>query len=105
MSRLVEIDYLNVVCVSLLPYEAYPPLAVDSNAVLTHAVTLQLFQLIPRRLQVHQFSGSIQHPQLASGGLLENLEAFATVTVVQFLGFPAAERLNHNTLESILVSM
>jgi hypothetical protein len=64
---------------------------------LTHAVVLQRFQLVSWGFQVHQFSGSIQHPQLASGDLLESLETLDTVTLAQLLRFPAAERLNHYT--------
>ena len=44
---LVVIDDLNLKSVSVPPYETHAILIVDSNAVLSSAVSTQSFQLIP----------------------------------------------------------
>jgi len=41
--------YLHVVAAIFLPNEAYPPLPVDADGVLSHPIPRQGFQPIPRR--------------------------------------------------------
>jgi len=50
------IRYLNVVRIAISPDKANAPLIIDSNAVLTRPITLQLFQSI-----------SWRHSQLCQG--------------------------------------
>ncbi len=48
-SSLVVVDYLDVSCVSIRPFEANAPLIVDTNAVLALPITLQSLKLVSRR--------------------------------------------------------
>jgi hypothetical protein len=41
------VDNLHVVSVALFPAEAYPPLVVDTDAVLTASIAVKFFELVP----------------------------------------------------------
>ena len=59
-----------------LPNEADAELIVDSYAVLTFAVSLQLFEAVPgNRAQLTEFSGSREHVQFTQCGSLDRLKA------------------------------
>ncbi len=51
--------------IAVFPAEAYPPLIVDPDAVLTLSITGQLFEAIPRRdSQIGQSIGGVKHEKL-----------------------------------------
>jgi len=43
----VVVDDFDILCVTFLPAEAYPPLIVDANAVLSRPIPRQLLEAIP----------------------------------------------------------
>src|SRR5262245_10012229 len=47
-DRLVVVDDLDILCVTVLPAEAHPPLVVDANAVWTRAIPRQLLGAIAK---------------------------------------------------------
>jgi hypothetical protein len=62
------VDDLNLLSAAIAPYEANPPLIVDSDRVLASAVALERFEPIARRLtQIIQCADAIQQQQLATG--------------------------------------
>ena len=69
------VDDLDVMGVTCLPAEAYPPLIVDSNAVLATSITPESFQPIAgRRAKIVQPRGPMQQQQLAAGDTLNRAE-------------------------------
>jgi len=59
------VDKLDVVSVIVFPAKAEPPLAVDANAELSSAISLQSFQsIVGRRSQIGQRRRSVEllHP-------------------------------------------
>jgi len=62
------ITEFNIVGITLSPAKTYPPLIIDTNAVLTLPITGQSFQAVPRRApQILQVSRFVDHGQLAPG--------------------------------------
>ncbi len=91
------IHNFNVVRVFALPAEAYPPLVVDADAVLSGATAFQGFQAVAgRQGQVAHFARAIKLRELPQGHTL-NLRRQAVVTppLPQPLCFPASEVGNH----------
>jgi len=87
----------SVVRVFAVPAEAYPPLVIDSDAVLSRAIAFQGFQAVAgRQGQVAQFARAIKLRELPQGHTL-NLRRQAVVTppLPQPLCFPASEVGNH----------
>ena len=62
------VDDLDLEGVAAAPDEADAPLAIDSDAVLSRPISLQLLESIGRRdPQVFDSLGSVEHPQLPEG--------------------------------------
>jgi len=92
----VIIDDLHVVSVTLSPLETDAPLIVDSDAVLTPTVTLKFLQAIAGSdPQILQRLRVVQHYELATGGVLDALEAWTALTVEERFRVFAPERLYH----------
>src|SRR6185295_19326691 len=65
-SRSVIVDDLDVVGMALSPNEADPPLVVDTDRMLSAAISLQCLQAIGRRnAQIVQAPGIVEQTQLA----------------------------------------
>jgi hypothetical protein len=63
----VVIHDLDLVCAVLAPYETHPPVVVNSDAVLSPAVTFQRFELVARRnSQTGQLGGRVKLQKLAA---------------------------------------
>ena len=91
---------LDIISVSGLPFEAYSPLIIDADTVLTGPIPSQLFQMISRwDAQVLQRSGIVQHSQFAHGSLLDIIWQFAGMLQRKYLlGLAATERPDHSTI-------
>jgi len=67
----VIIGDLHLVCIAVLPDKTYPPLFVDTNAVLAFTVSLQFFEPVTRwYLQILKVLCVAEQPQFPQGGLL-----------------------------------
>ena len=79
---------------SIPPYEADPPLFVDADAVLSTAVTPELFQPIPRRdSEVFDIGSSVNQLRLAQGGTLKPaVQGLDVLLAPDPLGVLATER-------------
>jgi hypothetical protein len=88
----------NVVGVTLVPKKADAPLVVDADAMLPFSIALQRFQTIARRsLQITQFGGEIQLPQLPLGYALEGPKAFDSLPGMKLASLRRPERLDHDS--------
>ena len=68
--------------VTLAPFEANPPLAVDANAVLACASAMQRFEAVrPQLPQVLQRGGVVEDLQAPDGLTLEVLEILDTLAI------------------------
>jgi hypothetical protein len=77
---------------SLGPAEANPELPVDSNAVLTLAVTMQWLQHISGRyFKIIQLACSLELPDFPQGNSLKVDEASDSASACQLLGIFAVE--------------
>lgn len=86
----------NFVGVAILPDETDPPLVIDSNAVLSLAVSAQRFESVAgRHRQVMQFLGCVEHGQLPQPDPLDGLELSHSLAVKKALRLFRAERFNH----------
>src|SRR5690554_862867 len=96
---LMVINNFNIFRASLGPAEANPELFVDSNAVLTLAVTMQWFQHISGRyFQIIQLACSLELPNFPQGNSLEINEAPDAASACQFLGILTLERYDHGSM-------
>jgi hypothetical protein len=88
----------NVYGIAIDPNEAYSPLIVDPDAVLSFPVSTQRFQPVRRwNTQVVYRSSIVQHPELAPGDLLNALgQALRTNPVPDCLRFPGAKALDRD---------
>lgn len=95
----------DLIGVAIAPYKANPPLIVDSNAVLTRAVTAQPFQAVSwKRRQSLQVAGRIQHVELAKRRVIDGTKPSAGQTAKKALGLVAPKGLNHS-VESITLGV
>jgi len=64
----VIIRYLNIVRIAVTPSEAYAPLVINPNTVLTGSISLELLKSVPwRDAQVLQSLGSVQYQEFPKG--------------------------------------
>ncbi len=100
------IDNRNVVCISTFPYEANTPLIVDSNAMLTGSITLELLKLIRRwNEKGFQLACRSEHFQLPGRKTLNAAWKLTRKTpLINPLSFPAPEGLDHYKILSHYVS-
>jgi hypothetical protein len=81
------------------PAEANPELPVDSNAVLTLAVTMQRLQHIAgRNFKIFQLACSLELPDFPQGNALEIDKAPDAATACQLLGVLTLERYDHGSI-------
>ena len=94
---LMVVDDPDVVLGVFFPPEDHPPLLVDPNAPESVQFPLQLFKSIARGNQkVLNDPGLIDHPELASGPLLDvPRQAFDPQATVNALSGRIAEAFNH----------
>lgn len=87
------INNFHIFRASLGPTEANPELLVNSNAVLTLAVTMQRFQHIPgRHFKIIQLACNLELPNLPQGNSLKVDEASDAAPVCQLFGILTLER-------------
>jgi hypothetical protein len=85
-----------VVCIAIQPYEADPPLIIDTYAVLARTITPQRLQAVPRRHpQIIQSCRGIQHLKLSSGDPLNRPEAADRAIVEKVFGVAATKASDH----------
>jgi hypothetical protein len=81
------------------PAEANPELPVDSNAVLTLAVTMQRLQHVAgRNFKIIQLGCSLELPDFPQGNSLKIDEASDAAAPCQFLGIPTLKRYDHGLI-------
>ena len=87
----------NVNCIAIHPNEAYSPLIVDSDAVLSFSVSPQRFQSIRWwNTQVVYRSSIVQHPEFAPCDLLNVLwQALGARAFPDLLRLPGTKALDH----------
>jgi hypothetical protein len=90
------IDDFNVMHIPLNPFEAYPPLIVDADAVLTGAVTLERFQAISRRNpQIFEPGSAGQKFELSPRHALDGAKLTNAGVMRQSLGVAATKAADH----------
>ena len=91
------IDDFDIVGMAVPPDETNPPLSIDADTVLTSAISLQSFQLIPRRdHQIFQSFGCMQIAQATPGDHLNILRQFPRKAQIKdFFGLSASECFDH----------
>jgi hypothetical protein len=90
------VDYLNIVSIVAAPQEAYPPLIIDADTVLTFTVALQCFQAIPwRNHQILQGASTVQVEQLSTRYSLKGSKARHVYISKQRFRLSRSERANH----------
>ncbi len=90
------IDDLNLVRISVLPDETDSVLIVDSDAVLSHPLSFQAFQVIPwKNCQVRELPGSVQLFEFPLRYASYILKSTGVLSIEQGLGFRTAKRSNH----------
>ena len=94
---LMVIDDLNSVFQAIFPSKNDPPLLVDSNAPESRHLSLHLFESISgRNLKIFNDSSLIEHPQLASGPLLDfSGQATYSQTTIDAFSRRIAETFDH----------
>jgi hypothetical protein len=91
------INNFDIFRTSFGPAEANPDLPVDSNAVLTLAVTMQWLQHISRRyFKIIQLACSLELPNFPQGNSLKIDEASNAASACQLLGILTPERYDHS---------
>ena len=90
------VDDFDVPRRAIAPFEAYPPLIVDPNAVLTGTPSFQGLEPIAWDLpQVSQLLRRIEHFQLSSRHPVDGPETTARLVVEQPLGILVAKAPDH----------
>ena len=93
------INNFNVLRTSLGPAEANPELPVDSNAVLTLAVTMQWLQHITGRyLKIIQLACCLELPNFPQSNSLKIDKASDAASACQLLGILTLERYDHGSI-------
>src|SRR5579862_155334 len=92
----VVVDDFDVFRITIAPFKAQSPLAIDSDAVLTRAVPRQLLQLVAGQdRKIAKACGGIQHFQFSGRDLLDTLELRASPGIEELLCFAVAKTLYH----------
>jgi len=92
----VVIGYLNIMGVAFAPNKTDTPLVVDPNAVLSGAVSPQLFQPVSRqRRQNPEIVRAIENVQLAQRRSLDGPKPATGMAKEEPLGFRRAKGLDH----------
>jgi len=92
----VIIHDFDLVRVALAPYETYPPLVINPNAVLPFSVSAQAFQPIPRwRGQIAESRGEMQLLKLSPGNALNRLKPAHRFSLEEPFCIGATEGANH----------
>ncbi|GAA5170528.1 hypothetical protein GCM10023342_04050 [Modicisalibacter zincidurans] len=93
------INNFDVFRTSLGPSEANPELPVDSDAVLTLAITRQWLQHIPGRYsKIIQLACSLELPNFPQGNSLKVDEASDSASACQLLCILTLERYDHREM-------
>ena len=99
------INNFDIFRASLGPAEANPELPVDSNAVLTLAVTMQWLQHIAGRyLKIIQLACCLELPNFPQGNSLKIDEASDAASACQLLGILTLERYDHGSIVTHIVN-
>jgi nitrogenase subunit NifH len=89
----------DIVGIPFFPAKADSILVVDSQAVLTLAISSERFETIARRnAQIGEILGGIQCNQPAQGDIGQMSQAFHKAAFEQSLRVKIAERLNHDSI-------
>lgn len=90
------IDNLDRMRIAILPAEANAPLVVDADAVLSHAVTFERFELVARgHFQFFQQPRAMQVQKLAPPRTINGPESQDRLIVEQRFRILAPEGLDH----------
>lgn len=92
---LMVIDDLDIVGILIAPPKADAPLIVDSNGMLTGAVSLERFKAEARILEVVKRSNSVEQSDPTLGSSLEGLEPRDPMTLEQAFRVLRGEGSNH----------
>jgi hypothetical protein len=94
------INNLNIVRISVLPFETDSPLIVNANAMLSFSVPRQSFKIVSRRgFKVLNCGTPIQHPELSKCDLLNIVwQLFGKLPMEYLFSFTALEAFNHDVL-------
>src|ERR1700719_1085174 len=104
ITPLVVIHYLNVSWTLRRPHETDAPLAINANAVLPFAVSIQRLKPVARwRRQILQKMGRIQLAQLAARHCFDVHKTRHSLPKVQVSRIAASEQLNSHTVYSISI--
>ena len=91
-----DLDFIRI---ASAPYEAEPPLIVDSDAVLAGAVALERLQAISgRNAKILQPLGRLKVEQLAPGNALDCPESERCAILKKRFGAMAAKRSDQKTI-------
>jgi len=88
---------LDLEGIAVAPYEAYAPLVIDADAVLTYPATSELLQTVAGWLrQVGERAGSVDNEKLPHGGTKERWRKMARpLATEERLRIPVREGLDH----------
>jgi hypothetical protein len=90
------IDYFDIFRTGLGPTETNPKLLVDSNTVLTLAVTMQWLQHITGgHFKIIQLTSSLELPNFPQRNTLKIDKASDATPACKLLGVPTLERYDH----------
>ncbi len=90
------IDDLHIKRIAFSPAETNPPLFIDSNAVLSHAVTAQGFEPISwRRAKIFEPSNRREYFELAPRDALNAAKPPYRVVVREIVSVATSEAANH----------
>jgi len=94
------IRYLDIKCITALPFKTDSPLIVNSNTILPFSVADQLFKAIRgRNPQVVDVEGVVDHAKFTQCHLLNIHWQFArTLTLMNSLSFSVFEGFDHKTI-------
>lgn len=93
------INNFDIICITGLPPETYPPLIIDADAVPTHPVPFKRLQLVSRRLrQILKMPGAIQKEELPARLTFNRLEPGNPSVVKKHCRIFASECFNHGAM-------
>jgi hypothetical protein len=94
--------YSHVPSIFSIPSKAYPPLVIDTNAVLTVPVPRKGFEMVPWGIpQVHQAFRIVQKPELFHSPVLHGFGEFPDPATLGYsFGVPVAVIPDHSRIIS-----